>query len=69
MVYLFSHLKNVKIFELFIGPHYSPKDSARHHLWFSHHLYEVHKETTENIRVTVVPIYMGHYPKVMFNSD
>ena len=43
-------------------PPYSPRETLRawqekNHPWLE--LSDVHKETTENIRVTVIPFYMG----------
>lgn len=43
-------------------PPYSPRETLRawqekNHPWLE--LSDVHKETTENVRVTVIPFYMG----------
>lgn len=43
-------------------PHFSPKDTLRawqekNHPWLE--LSDVHRETTDGIRVTVIPFYMG----------
>lgn len=47
---------------LFLDPPFVPQETLRawqnkNHPWLE--LSDVHKETTENIRVTVIPFYMG----------
>lgn len=52
----------MKYFNYFSDPPFSPRETLRawqekNHPWLE--LSDVHKETTENIRVTVIPFYMG----------
>lgn len=45
-----------------VAPPFTPRDTLKawqekNHPWLE--LSDVHRETTENIRVTVIPFYMG----------
>ena len=51
------------IFQAIAEPQFVPQDTLRawqekNHPWLE--LSDVHKQTTENIRVTVIPFYMGY---------
>lgn len=57
-----SFIVNVSIFTIILDPPFVPQETLRawqnkNHPWLE--LSDVHKETTENIRVTVIPFYMG----------
>lgn len=50
-------------FSWFLDPPFVSHDTLKawqdkNHPWLE--LSDVHKETTENVRVTVIPFYMGH---------
>lgn len=42
---------------LSLGPHYEAQENLFKHPWLK--TYDVFRKTTENIRVTVIPAFMG----------